>query len=400
VTIAAAPRVDPPSSANRTKLVTLGKDIIDAWYTGNGLNAGASTTDEYYDQKQRTWYWNDAETAQNVNEPFAKLGLAALCAALYRFYTPRSRTRRMWYRRIAIETVDQWFKDHQDPVTGGMFNADVANVATDESQATFFGFPNLAIVIACLGDVDTRWSTQIGDALDYTLVRGEDGFYTNGNYMIYKLVAYQLGVRTNPADSARQTTLDDVWEFTYTPNTAQPDPNKWRGIGYREEVAATTAFGIEARGYFTETNSNNSGFDGTALELMDHIYTLTQAGLAATGYLVSGDTRFAVAMNATLNKFLSTGRLSRFTNQFDFSGGSRNAGPGVRNNSSAATGVARWMMGREEIEPYIEPLINNTSNSIDADFRRYLTTSHSTFVRLFGLDLASLIVAAHCAVLD
>jgi hypothetical protein len=376
-----------PSPADKAKLITLGSDIFNAWYAGT-----PGATEEYFNSATRIWSWNASE-AGNDNDFDIRLGLSSLCAALYRFKKPRSVADRELWRRLAVETVDQWFTNQQDLATGGIWRTSLANLAGDSGTCTFFGLQQLAIIIKCLGPAyRTRWADQIADALDYTTGRGELTYYTNGNIMFLKLISYELGAYVT-GDQARRDAVEDLWEFTVDPEAfrlAQGAANQWRGCGFHDEG--------DGVGYFSETSSTGAGTDHSASNVLDWIYTDAQANYAACGYLLFGDPRYATYANACTRKMME--RWNFTTNQFDFSGGSRNAGPGVRNCTGLSLFTGGWIDGISEFEAVSSSVINNGTQGLDVDFRRYLAVSHSTFVRGFGTAVATGIIAAHGATLS
>jgi hypothetical protein len=366
-----------PDPAVKAQLLTLGTDIINSWYTG--------TTDEYYNPATRIWNWNAAE-AGNDNDWDVRLGLSTLCAALSRYKTPYDVHQRLFYRRLAIETVDQWFLNQQDTATGGIWRTSLANLVGDSGTCTFFGLHQVAM-IAKLLNLRTRWATQIAAALDYTTGRGELTYYTNGNIMLLKLISYELGAWAT-GDAGRRTQVENLWSFTLTPTAYMAglgSPNLWRGAGLRDEGGG--------KGYLSETSSTGSGIDLTAANVLDWIYTDAQSVYAGSGYLLFGDARYAtMAQLATLKMY---DRYNFTTNQFDFSGGSRNAGPGVRNIYPVGLYTGAWMLGDATHAANAPGTITKAATGLDADFRNYLNISHSTFVRGFGVTVAGAIIAAH-----
>ncbi len=369
-----------PSSADRTKLLTLGSDIVDAWYAGT-----PGATEEYYDSATRIWEMNDTE-GSSTDDWDTRLGLSALCASLYRYYKPRNVAKRQLWKRLAIETVDQWFTNQQDPITGGIWRTSLANVANDSGTVTYFGLAQVAIIARCL-NITTRWATQIGRAIDYTVSRGDHAYYTNGNIMFLKLIGFDLAAVSSGENPARRAQVEALWDFTLTPTTQQAalgNPDRWRGCGYIEESPGV--------GYFSETTSTGNGIDHTGTNRLDWIYTDAQASYAGLGYMLFGDERYATYAEACARKVAQ--RYDYSSNQYSYAGGSRNAGPGVRNILTAQM-CPGWLKGNADIAETISGTINHGVQGIDVDFRRYLTTTHTTFLRLFGLSIGAAIIMAH-----
>jgi hypothetical protein len=244
----------------------------------------------------------------------------------------------------------------------------------------------VAIIAKCL-NLRTRWATQIGRALDYTAGNGDLAYYTNGNIMFLKLVGFELGAwATDDAD--RRQDVEDLWEFTVDPTAwslAHGNPNYWRGCGYIEETPG--------KGYFSETTTTGNSINHTGTNRLDWIYTNAQAHYAALGYLLFGDSRYLSYSQACIAKMRD--RFNFTTCQFEYSGGSRNAGPGVRNINGEQLGIAGWIPGDATNAADASLAINHADNGMDTDFRRYLNTTHSTFVRGFGLSVGAAIIAAH-----
>jgi hypothetical protein len=366
----------PPSTGDKTTLLDLGEAIIEAWSAGS--------TDEYYDLVTDTWMWNDTEAGSDSDKSDWKMGLSALAAVIYRFKRPRDVAFRNRYRDYAIRSVDAFFRDHQDDATGGIFRTSAANVAGDSGTATFMALANIGIVVACLNHT-RRWEEQILAALDYTTGRGELTYYTNGNFMLYKLLAYDLGARVSGEDPARRQVVEDLWEFAYTPTEAVGDPTKWRGIGFHDEG--------DDVGYFSEVSSTGATTDYSAANVFDAIYTNAQASFAAVGYLLSGDPRYALAARQTTGKMLPL--YNAITNQFSYTGGSRNTGAITRNVDNPYIPTSVWVLDRSDLADRIDVFINHADNGLDTDYRRYLNQTHATFVRGFGLVVGAVIVAAH-----
>jgi hypothetical protein len=367
-----------PSTADRDLLLDLGSDIFDSWYAG--------AVDEYFNSATRIWEWNTTE-AGNDDDWDQRLGLSALCAALYRYSRPRDQAKRLLWRRLALETVDQWFANQQDPITGGMWRYSVGDVANDSGTVTYFGFAQVAIIARCL-NVPTRWATQIADALDYTVSRGDHAYYTNGNIMFLKLVGFELGALSSGEDAAARARVEALWDFTVTPTEQQAalgNPDRWRGCGYIDDG--------DGAGYFSETTSTGSGIDHTGTNRLDWIYTDAQSTYAILGYLLYGDERYATYSEACTRKMEE--RYNYSTNQFATTGGSRNPGVNARNISGLAHFVLGWIRGEAHFEENASGILNHGVQGLDVDFRRYLNLTHSTFVRQFGLNIATSIIAAH-----
>lgn len=354
----------------------LGEDLIESWSAGS--------TDEYWNQATSTWEWNNTEAGGGATRSDHKMGLSALAAAVYRFKRPRTRALRRRYRDYAIQSVDAWFRDYQDPVTGGIFWDDVAAVADQSGQATFMGLSNVAIVVACL-ELPNRWRAQILRALDYTTGRGELTYYTNGNFMLYKLVSYDLGAYVSGNNATRVGHVDDLWEFTYDPTGFVGNPLQWRGCGYFEDAPGV--------GYFSEVTDTNSSVDHSAEDTFDAVYAHAQSNFAAVGYLLFGDDRYADAAFSCMRSMLPIS--SETTNQFTYVDGSRHPGSVTRNVDTPTVPLAAWVLDDAEIAARLENFLYHPSNSLDADYRQYLNTTHATFVRHFGLSVAASIIAAH-----
>jgi hypothetical protein len=370
----------PPSSEDKEILLDLASDLFDSWYAGT---PGAS--EEYFDSATRIWEWNDAEAGSD-DDWDGRLGLSVLCAVLYRYRKPRNVAQRQLWKRLALETTDQWFTNQQDPVTGGIWRTDIANLVGDSGTVTFFGLAQVALIVRLL-DVPDRWATQIADAVDYTTSRNELGYFTNGNIMFLKLVGYELAAYVT-GDADRRQDVEDLWWFTVDPEAQQASVgnlDRWRGCGYIEDSAGV--------GYFSETTTTGNSIDHTGTNRLDWIYTDAQANYAGLGYVLFGDDRYLTYADACTRKMLE--RYDFETNQYSYLGGSRNAGPGVRNIVGPASFILGWLRGDATMEPECSGIINNETQGIDVDFRRYLTTTHSTFVRLFGLTLGASIIVAH-----
>jgi hypothetical protein len=369
----------PPSPADKATLLDLGETLIEAWSAGS--------SEEYYNTATDTWEWNAAEGGGTANRTDWKMGLAALAATLYRLKRPRDVAFRLRYRNYAARSVDAWFRDYQDPVTGGMFYTNVSNVA-NEGQATIMGFANVAIVVKCLGDYGkNRWATQIADALDYFTSQGEKTWYTNGNIMFYKLLAYELGAYATDDADIRQD-VEDLWDFTYYPNTVATgygQPTHWRGCGYIEDTPGT--------GYFSEVTSSAPTNNHTGLNRFDPIYANAQAIFATLGYILFGDERYRDAADAVTNKMLSLYNVT--TNEYPYTGGSRNAGPGNADTDNTYIPMSVWMLGNSGLASYVDPWINKPSHGIEAAMGQWANTTNPTAVRGFGLLVAAVILAAH-----
>lgn len=366
----------PPDPADKAKLMTLGADLLEAWRAG--------TSDEWYDMPAREWKWNTTE-ASGVDYPDWRIvGPAALAATLYRFEPPTDPGRRRNLRHYARDAVDRWFEGWQDPVTGGMFRTSAANVA-DEGLATFMGFTNLALVVACLEEED-RWAEQILAALDYSNSRNEKTWYPNGNIQIYKLIAYQLGARVSGNDAARVQDVEDLWDFTYTPTGA--DPLRWRGCGYFVASA-----GPPEAGYFSEVVSTNPSTDHSSSNVFDAIYTSTQANLGMIGYLISEDERFATVALTCETTMLDY--IDRDLNRITHTDGSRHPGAHTGPNFSPAALFGAWWRGRSDFAAVVDSTINAAADGIDAEFREFLSTTNPTIYRHAGMTVAAAIIAAH-----
>jgi hypothetical protein len=368
-----------PSTQDLALLMDLGEDIIEAWYGGT-----PGSTEEYYNLATDTWEWNATEAGGAAGRTDWKPGLSALAATMYRFKRPRDPVFRRRYRDMAIRSTDRYFKDFQDPVTGGLFRSSAANVAGDSGETTFMALSNIAIVVACLNGTK-RWATQILAALDYASGRNERTYYTNGNFMIYKLVAYQLGARMSDFDPTRVGHVDDLWEFTYDPTTAVGNPSLWRGCGYIEDEPAV--------GYFSEVTDTNSAVDHRGTNRYDAIYTWAQSGFATVGYLTSGDPRFLDAAIACARKSLPISDPD--TNLFAYTGGSRTPGSIQRVVDLPTIPLAAWVADVPEIGGRLETFLYEEDYGFDTEYRKYLTTTHATLVRGFGLNVAASIIAAH-----
>jgi hypothetical protein len=328
---------------------------------------------------------NDTE-ASSTNDWDTRLGLSSLCAALYRFKKPRDVAQRQLWRRLAIETVDQWFTNQQDPVTGGMWRTSVANVANDSGTICWFGLAQVAIVAKCL-NLRTRWATQIADAVDYNTSNFDNNYYTNGNIMFLKLVGYELAAWAT-GDAARRTVVENLWTFTYYPNavaTAQGLPLRWRGCGFVDDG--------DGRGYFSEVTNTGYEVDHSAANVLDWIYTDAQANYSILGYVLYGDERYATAARACTLKMAE--RYNYVVNQFVTTGGSRNPGVSQRNITGPNHMALGWIDGDADLADKCSGIINTAVNGVDADFRLYLNASHTVYLRSFGLVVGFAIIAAH-----
>lgn len=377
------PAVVAPSAQDKAKLLTLGKDIVDAWYTGT-----PGSTEEYWDQSTRQWQWNSTEAGGASNTDVATMGLSSLSAAVARYYTPYDFVSRRRYRKAAMDSVDHFWDIHQDPVTGGIYRADVANVAGDSGTATFFALAQIGLVIGLLDgvpNIKTRWSTQILRAVDYTTSRGEETYYTNGNFMLLKLVAYDLAARVSNEDATRRAKVESLWNFTYYPSTA--DPTKWKGCGWHDAGLGNGS------GYFSEVTNTGSGVDHSAESTFDVIYTQAQSNYACIGYLLSGDSRFLTASHNTIKTVFPY--ASKATNQTTQTDGSRHAGQSVDDIKTPSVPLGSFLSPDGDISGWWDTYLNNATQGLDVDLRRYLSVTNSTIVRIFGLNCAAAIVAAH-----
>jgi hypothetical protein len=191
--------------------------------------------------------------------------------------------------------------------------------------------------------------------------------------------------RRSDFDPTRVGHVDDLWEFTYDPTTAVGNPSLWRGCGYIEDEPAV--------GYFSEVTDTNSAVDHRGTNRYDAIYTWAQSGFATVGYLTSGDPRFLDAAIACARKSLPISDPD--TNLFAYTGGSRTPGSIQRVVDLPTIPLAAWVADVPEIGGRLETFLYEEDYGFDTEYRKYLTTTHATLVRGFGLNVAASIIAAH-----
>jgi hypothetical protein len=368
----------PPTAEDLAALFDLAEDLIESWAAG--------TTDEFFDYATDMWQWNEVEVG-GASAPRVdwRISLSALAATVCRFKRPRDPLLRRRYRNYAVRSIDAFFRDNQDPVTGGMFWTDSSQLNNESGHVVFFGFLNVATVVRCLGDsVKSRWATQIADAVDYSSSVFENFYYTNGNFMPMKLVAYELAAYVTD-DPDRRQEVEDLWEFTYTPTVAVANPLKWRGCGYIEDSPGV--------GYFSEVVSTNSATDHTGTNRFDAIYTNAQAIYFLMGYTLFGDERYLDAARACTNKMLPL--YDDETNSYTYTGGSRNAGEITRVTDNIYVPIGAWLHNDSEMASRVDSFIYNSPNGLDAYLRQYLNVSNPIGCRMFSNILAQSIIAAH-----
>ena len=371
-----------PVRTTRNQLVALGEDLINSWSYGSG------STDEHY--ADRKWEWNASEAGGNAANIYLKMGASALSATLYRVKQPREER----YRRFALETVDRYFEEQQAP-SGALWHNSLAQAASDNGGGFPMALANIATVVCALGEY-RRWRDEILACLDFSTATGERTFYTNGNYNLAKAVAYWLGARVSGFAPSRVADFETTMAFLFTPNAVAGGSN-WVGYGWVEDTApsATDILGTGGKGYFSENTVSSAGTDVSALNRYDPEYVMLQADFASVGYLLSGDARFARAVNMTTNKLRDLWTAG--TNQIDCSNGSRHAGVTyTRNFDCASTAIGAWMMGRSSLAA--DALIQLTLGSglgLDSDYRAYRVITNGGIYRGAGIQVAPWLMAAH-----
>jgi hypothetical protein len=140
------------------------------------------------------------------------------------------------------------------------------------------------------------------------------------------------------------------------------------------------------------TTTGNS-IDHTGTNRLDWIYTDAQAAYATLGYLLFGDSRYATYADACTQKMAE--RYDYDVNQFVTTGGSRNPGVSQRNITGTNHMALGWVGGDVDLAAKCSGIINTATNGLDDDFRNYLNTTQTVYVRSFGLVIALGIIAAH-----
>lgn len=362
-----------PTELQKATVLDFAGDQLEAWSINSGVG-----DEEYFNSATRTFNWDAAQGVSALSTDI-RLGMAALSAAYCYYKRPYVLADRLKWRYWAIEAVDTWFRDHQNPANGAM-----RRDGADNNIGTLFGIPQVLTVAKCLG-LRTRWATQVGRAVDWLTATGEKTWYINGNFQIGKTLAYWTASWMNGFPAGRVQDYEDVWNFTLAPSAFLGN-GTWLGYGYFED-ATPNSYGT--RGWFTETTSSTPGTSQIGNPTYDHEYAMLQAEFLSMGYMYTGDARYREYMMTVTNKILDT--YNPVNGRVDCTGGSRHLGSGsyFRYFSPATLGIATWILNREQYAP----LVDNAFAVYTADVRGYFNATAHNFYRGCGYQAAPMLLA-------